>query len=526
MDPPTPYPELINFCLQPLVDISSTAVSADDHPLSNLISINPSVRSKGFRVERFIRPPVQLDFEFQQVPVNVACIIVQPELAPHSEMRLEVAASFHTASVCSNLVKICPNTVVKDNQTLLLLENRAFKKRDGGVFSISKTDLTSCQVEGSFMSQSVLSRALGTGVAVQPLKHPNILSRLRQLTLTVTRITGPKPLALKSLEVWGSPSRDSSCTKLDCLWSCLAAVGKERSQVSSEGVNLYCSKNSSPEQDTVTANDLHRSCANTCSCARNQQETMSSHAPRVEHGWLSREECHCRVQGVQRGPVFGGAGTDTQEVVHIKELTNENKKSLKPQQRAARGAHLHGCSHNIGQGKQKPGPSNSSSGSSCRSGSHRGWLEGKNGSPPSTSSLLLQQPNHNTSSRDHDSESISQRSCGQWTRINKAAIDHQQQLQQQQQQRLEDAQTVPTASGNMHHCREVPSEFLDKITYEVMQIPMLLPSGHCVDRSTVERLGNNDSLYGRPPTDPFTGTCATMSTTYGTTTCRQYKLPK
>ena len=519
MDPPTPYPELINFCLQPLVDISSTAVSADDHPLSNLVSINASARSKGFRVERFIRPPVQLDFEFRQVPVNVACIILQPELAPHSEMRLEMAASFHTASVCSNLVKICHNTVIKDNQTLLLLENRAFKKRDGGVFSISKTDLTSCQVEGSYMSQSVLSRE---GVTVQPLKHPNILSRLRQLTLTVTRITGPKPLALKSLEVWGSPSRDSSCTaptKLDCLWSCLAAVGKERTRASSEGVNLYYSKNSSPEQDTVTANDLHRSCANTCSCARDQQETMSSHAPRVhevEHGRLSREECHCRSQGVQRGPVFGGVGTNTQEVVHIKEPTNENKKSLKPQQRAARGAHLHGCSHNIGQGKQKPGPSSSSSsGGSCRSGSHRGWLEGKNGSPPSTSSLLLQQqPNHNTSGRDHDSESISQRSCGQWSGTNRAAIDGQhQQHHQQQQRRLEDAQTLPTASGSVHERHEVPSEFLDKITYEVMQIPMLLPSGHCVDRSTVERLGNNDSLYGRPPTDPFTGTCGTMSTT-------------
>ena len=506
MNPPTPSPELINFCLGPLVDISSTAVSADDHPISNLVSINPSMRSRGFRVEHFIRPPVQLDFEFRQVPVNVACIIVQPELVPHSEMRLEVAASFHTASTCDNLVKICPNAVVKDNQTLLLLENKAFKKRDGKVFSISKTDLTSCQVEGGFTSQSVLSRAMRTGVAVQPLKHPNILAKLRQLRLTVTRITGPKPLALKSLEVWGSPSSDSCTTpsQLNCLWSCLAAVGRERSKASSEGVKLYCSKNTSPEegqmtgqQDTITANDLHKTCADTdqaCSCVRDQK-TMSSHEPKVsevECGSLSHEECYCEWLRVQRGPVFGGAGTDTQEVGHIKEPTNENKKSLKPQQRAAC-AHLHGCSHNIGKGKQKPGPSSSS----CRSGSRREWLEGKNGSPPSTSLLL--QPNHNTRTRDHD-ESISQHSCGLWINSNKAAIDH-----KQQQQRLEDAQTLPT-SGNHH--REVPSEFLDKITYEVMQIPMLLPSGHCVDRSTVEKLASNDALYGRPPTDPFTGTCA------------------
>lgn len=520
MDPSAPSPELINFCLQPLVDLSSTAVSADDHPLSNLVSINPSLRSKGFRVERFIRPPVQLDFEFRQVPVNVACIIVQPELPPHSEMRLEVAASFHTASTCSNLIKICPNMVVKDEQTLLLLENKAFKRRDGKVFSISKADLTSCQVGGSFMSQSVLSRALGTGVAVQPLKHPNILAQLRQLRLTVTRITGPKPLALKGLEVWGSPASNDSCTtpsQLNYLWRCLAAVGKERSKTSSEGVKLYCSKNSSPEQgqmagqqDTITANGLHRTFADTnqtCSYARDQKtRTLSCHeqdTSRVECGCLGPQECHCEWLRVHRGSVFGGAGRDTQEVGHIKELTSENKKSLKPQQRAAC-AHLHGCSHNIGKGKQKPGPSpcssssSSSSSYSCRSSSHREWLEGRNGSPPSTSLL---QPNHNTSRRDHR-ESISQHhSCGPWTDINKVANDD----HKQQQLELEGAQTLPT-SGN--HCREVPGEFLDKITYDVMQIPMLLPSGHCVDRSTVEKLADNDVQYGRPPTDPFTGTCA------------------
>lgn len=513
MHPPTPSPELINFCLQPLVDVSSTAVSADEYPLSNLVSIIPSVRSRGFRVEHFIRPPVQLEFEFQ-LPVNVACIIMQPELVPHSEMRLEVAASFHNVSTCSNLVKVCPNAVVNNNQTLLLLENKLFKKKDDGRgFSNFETDLTSCQVEGSFMNQSVLSRALGTGVAVQPLKHPNILAKLRQLRLTVTRITGPRPLSLKSLEVWGSPSGGSCTTpnQLECLWSCLTAVRRERRKASSEGVQLYCSKNSSPQQApvagqqaTITAIDLHRTYANTglaCRHARDQK-LMSSHERKlteVECGSFGHEECHCECPRVHRGPVFGGAGTDTPEVGHIKELTSENKKSLKPQQRVVPVAHLHGCSHNIGKSKQKPGPSNSS----CRSGTYREWLEGKNGSPPSTSQQL--QPNHNTSSGDHD-ESISQYSCGLASINNsKAAIDHK---QQQQRQRLEDsaAQTLPTTSNHP----EVPSEFLDKITYEVMHIPMLLPSGHCVDRSTVEKLGNNDALYGRAPTDPFTGTYALM----------------
>ena len=51
----------------------------------------------------------------------------------------------------------------------------------------------------------------------------------------------------------------------------------------------------------------------------------------------------------------------------------------------------------------------------------------------------------------------------------------------------------------------VPSEFLDVITSELMSLPMTLPSGHCVDRSTVERHAREEQRWGRVPSDPFTG---------------------
>ena len=50
-----------------------------------------------------------------------------------------------------------------------------------------------------------------------------------------------------------------------------------------------------------------------------------------------------------------------------------------------------------------------------------------------------------------------------------------------------------------------PSRLLDEITCDVMQVPMLLPSGHYVDHSTVDKLEQMDLLYGRRPCDPFTG---------------------
>ena len=52
---------------------------------------------------------------------------------------------------------------------------------------------------------------------------------------------------------------------------------------------------------------------------------------------------------------------------------------------------------------------------------------------------------------------------------------------------------------------DVPEEFLDPITQTLMLIPMTLPSGHNVDRSTIDRCGEMFASWGGQPRDPFTG---------------------
>ena len=51
----------------------------------------------------------------------------------------------------------------------------------------------------------------------------------------------------------------------------------------------------------------------------------------------------------------------------------------------------------------------------------------------------------------------------------------------------------------------IPERFLDELTYQLMTLPMILPSEHHVDQSTVEKTRELDLLYSRPPSDPFTG---------------------
>jgi len=57
----------------------------------------------------------------------------------------------------------------------------------------------------------------------------------------------------------------------------------------------------------------------------------------------------------------------------------------------------------------------------------------------------------------------------------------------------------------------VPPEFLDEITQEILLVPMVLPSGKIVDRSTVDKCNEAQAVYGGLPRDPFSGTVYTSA---------------
>ncbi|XP_058792534.1 RING finger protein 37 [Phymastichus coffea] len=51
----------------------------------------------------------------------------------------------------------------------------------------------------------------------------------------------------------------------------------------------------------------------------------------------------------------------------------------------------------------------------------------------------------------------------------------------------------------------VPEDFLDPITFEIMTQPIVLPSGKIIDQMTLEKHGQTEAIWGRPVSDPFTG---------------------
>lgn len=65
--------------------------------------------------------------------------------------------------------------------------------------------------------------------------------------------------------------------------------------------------------------------------------------------------------------------------------------------------------------------------------------------------------------------------------------------------------TAPSNSNTSSQAFEVPDEFKDALTCEIMAIPMTLPSGSNIDKSTLEKYVENEATLGRHPGDPFTG---------------------
>ncbi|XP_077992169.1 RING finger protein 37-like [Glandiceps talaboti] len=52
---------------------------------------------------------------------------------------------------------------------------------------------------------------------------------------------------------------------------------------------------------------------------------------------------------------------------------------------------------------------------------------------------------------------------------------------------------------------EFPTDFIDPITCDMMSLPVLLPSGHSVDQSTLDKHTETEAKWGRKANDPFTG---------------------
>lgn len=187
---------LTNVCLEPFVHgVSSGAVTADGYCASNLVSTDCSVRNRGFRVEHYIRPPVTIEVIFH-VPVSISAILLCPDLPQHAEMGIELSGSATRDHLAQH--RLTRGPLVATSGAILLINCQ--QQLDRNVLEeITPWPEMARSVHGSYSSDTSEKLA----VIKCFLKRTGIFHQLRCLQLKVVRWSGPKPVTLKWMEVWG-----------------------------------------------------------------------------------------------------------------------------------------------------------------------------------------------------------------------------------------------------------------------------------------------------------------------------------
>jgi hypothetical protein len=419
-------PKLINFCQVPLTKhVECSSVCADDHHVDNLVA-EASTSSfqtspRGFRVEHFVRPPVHLDFSFL-APIDVACVVVKPDLGDEdSAATFTVSATAGSGSHTrhEDLLTMGRGSV-RGEGALLLLKNRVFERRYG------------CRVDLRSFTGVVGSRLTGadTAAAREPTEDSlKDVRNVRHLRLTVNYFSGPRPVSLELVEVWG---KLGTCVSKEDWQKAIAVLATLEEKVPAvitprDGVVLMYKAGSRPSPERGLS-DYHLCEKSIC------------HSP-------------CPLDGKGReGSVKAAAFSLTVSKNESAELRCnstsvcqwDERKFCAPSQRVW----SQGALSKVGAEcptQQSSQELNFSGGPSSATGHGAGWRSSSYGTRPNES------------------------------------------------------------GGRETNSVSVPERFLDEITCEIMVLPTLLPSGHFVDRSTLDKLHTTDCVYGRPPSDPFTG---------------------
>lgn len=186
---------MINVCQKPFIsEASASLIHQDGYGIDNLFSLDCKARQSGFRIERFVRPPLTLEVSFK-LPLDVYYIVLGIELHENNE-RCKVEFTTSTkASVPVYNQKFCGSFSV--NTPLTVYHNPL--RVSTQVHPINLPN----KVEGS----QVLDKLVCQQINLQALKPINDLTTTTSIAVCLKQYTSPKALHVKCLEVWGRPSK-------------------------------------------------------------------------------------------------------------------------------------------------------------------------------------------------------------------------------------------------------------------------------------------------------------------------------
>lgn len=235
---------LMNFCHHSVKpQIKSDKVCFDGYEVFNLISADSEALQRGFISDHFVKPPVNITVQF---PCNIAIyrIIIDPVIGQQKSCDMKIFTA--TQSVTDSWV------YGKDESSL---------NTDGVIFhfvgSVSQNEPAKVCFENRLFRKMALESEDNSKYSYKVDlngRKPGSLTNVSHVTVCVFRTKGGKAVALRSLEVWGSPTskvpNSVQCKLKNVYWESLhqqklksvVSKPKQNSDVSNSGISTSASK--------------------------------------------------------------------------------------------------------------------------------------------------------------------------------------------------------------------------------------------------------------------------------------------
>ncbi|TRZ03160.1 hypothetical protein DNTS_014549 [Danionella cerebrum] len=183
---------VLNMCLAHFeTSIHCNKLCADGYDVSNLLSEDPNVRRRGFKLEYFLRPPVHVTLSFQlQIELYRLDLELWPWAMDSGSRRIEVSTNS-----------------VKDNHNLQLVSRCDLKD-----------ELQVCLVHPTFKPRAPFCEALPqTPAHAREFWKRGSLGSIAQLQISIVYSGAAASVGFKSISVWGLPSRSCSASEVELI---------------------------------------------------------------------------------------------------------------------------------------------------------------------------------------------------------------------------------------------------------------------------------------------------------------------
>lgn len=196
------------------VNMSCSCVMFENHDVTNLVSADPQTRLRGFRVERYVRGPMTVKINFEELAkktrYTLEAVIIRGALRDNSSMVVDVFAEDYSWEKFLGRCDLGGSVSAISNSISVLVRNY-----DSCLYQLSS------EVKASYISEA-LKKRLKPKPHVAHMHNSRFLlqTQIKFLSFKIIRVKGGISAGFKWLEIWMNCDRSPYLEmprKLPCI---------------------------------------------------------------------------------------------------------------------------------------------------------------------------------------------------------------------------------------------------------------------------------------------------------------------